>query len=64
MGDRAMSETGTFENAKSISANLVQGTLKCSCGQAKGGVASVQKGSVQSWTCGRCKKKVSVQIPR
>jgi hypothetical protein len=59
-----MSQAGVLENAKSLSTNLVQGTLKCACGQAEPGLATLQKGSVQTWNCMRCKQKVTVAIPK
>lgn len=59
-----MSQTGTLRDAKSLSANLVQGNLWCGCGQQAPGHFTLQKGSVHTWTCTKCKQKVAAKIPK
>lgn len=57
---------GVFKLLKELSKQLVQGTMQCSCGGSLGGggVLSLQRGSTRTLTCTRCKKKVTVNVPK
>jgi hypothetical protein len=54
---------GTFEG-KSLNANQMQGSFYCSCGASLGGQHTVAKGSTRTWTCSKCKKRVTARIPK
>lgn len=55
---------GYVDNAKETSKTQIQGTFRCSCGGYRGGVHTVAKGSKQTWTCSKCKMKVTVLVPK
>lgn len=61
-----MAETtaGSFIVSKDLSANQLQGAFVCSCGTKSPGTAIVQKGSTRSFNCTRCKKRVTVFVPK
>jgi hypothetical protein len=64
--DHSMAETttGQFKVSQDVNTNLVQGTFVCSCGASQAGLATVQKGSTRTFNCTRCKKKVTIVVPK